>query len=199
MSLLSITITLFFIMNSVGHISSFLGLVDHLDEHRRSKIILREMLIALAIMIVCHYVGDILLDSLDVTPITIQVAGGVILFLIALRMIFPQPSTPLTIQKEEEPFIVPLAVPMIVGPSALATIMLYSHDESGQSNVLEAILIAWAFTSLVLFFAHRLKQILTSKGLAAIERLMGLILTLIAVEMFLKGMRLFILNLHMSV
>ena len=115
-------------------------------------------------------------------------AGGIILFLIALKMIFP-PDHPVREQIHSEPFVVPLAIPMIAGPSAIATIVLFSTQSEGQLAVLFlALVIASAISAIVLLFSTQLSHILGEKGLIAVERLMGMLLTTIAVQMFLDGM-----------
>ncbi len=192
MSLLSITLTLFLIMNSVGHINGFLYLVKELDHKRQQKIIIREMFIALVVMFAFHYVGEWLLLILDVQPSTARVAVGIILFLMAIKMVFPSGELDTESLEKDEPFIVPMAVPMIAGPSVLITIILYAHDESSPYLILLAILIAWAVSVVILAFSPVIRRIMGNKALLAVERLMGLILTLMAVEMLLKGIQLFI-------
>lgn len=188
MSFFSITLSLFLIMNSVGHISAYLDLVESLDRKRRRLIIVREMFLALIIMAIFNYVGGFLLDALEVNTQTIFLSGGLILFLIAIRMIFPSKKIPLEKTEREEPFIFPIATPMIAGPSLLTTIMLYSHEVS-SNKVIVAILVAWVFSITVLLFAQRIKDLVGKRTLLAVERLMGLILTMMAMEMLMKGLK----------
>lgn len=187
MSLFTTTISMFLIMNSVGHIIGYLELVEILDERRRQFIIVREMLFALILMLFFLFVGEFLLTALEIGPQTVSLAGGVILFLIAIRMIFPKSKVSIPVTEHVEPFIFPIATPMIAGPSILSTIMLYSYQEQGSANVASAILIAWAFSISILFFAQKIKDIVGRRALVAIERLMGLLLTMMAVEMLLQG------------
>lgn len=179
-------------MNSVGNIAGYLALVNELKPIKRQRILVREMLIALAIMFFFHYFGELLLLGLDLQPTTVRVSAGIILFLIALKMVFPKDSDKSLIIEKEEPFIVPLATPMIAGPSVLATIMLYAHDEESSIKVLMAILVAWGASLLIFAGANVLKRALGDKALVAAERLMGLLLTMMAMEMLLKGIRLYI-------
>jgi multiple antibiotic resistance protein len=178
---------MFLIMNSIGHISAYLDLVETLNKNRRRKIIIREMLFALLIMLFFHYVGEFLLTALDVSLQTVFIAGGIILFLIAIRMIFPETKLPLPPVEREEPFIFPIAMPMIAGPSILTTIMLYAYRDKTGQIIIVAILIAWALSIIVLLFAEEIKKIVGKRTLIACERLMGLILTMMAVEMVLNG------------
>lgn len=193
MSLFTTTIAMFLIMNSVGHIMAYLDLVETLDERRRQRIVIREMLFALVIMLFFFFVGDLLLDALEVSEQTISLSGGLILFLIAIRMIFPQSKAPVPRSEKVLPFIFPIATPMIAGPSILTTIMLYSHQDQGR-RVIAAILIAWAFSITILFFAQKIKDIVGRRALIAVERLMGLLLTMMAVEMLLNGVRSLLLD-----
>lgn len=189
MSLFTTTISMFLIMNSVGHIMGYLDLVETLDEKKRRKIVIREMLIALVLMLFFLYLGEFLLAALEIGPQTISLAGGLILFLIAIRMIFPKSKERIPPSKKEEPFIFPIATPMVAGPSILTTIMLYSRQETADHKVIIAIMIAWAFSITILFFAQNIKNLVGRRALIAVERLMGLLLTMMAVEMLLNGLR----------
>lgn len=189
MSLLTITVSMFLIMNSIGHIMGYLDLVGMLDERRRRKIIIREMLIALLLMLFFHFVGEFLLNALEIGSQTVSFAGGLILFLIAIRMIFPKSKTHIPKSDMQEPFIFPIATPMIAGPSILTTIMLYAFQDQDSYKVILAILIAWAFSITILFFAEKIKDIVGRRALIALERLMGLLLTMMAVEMLLQGVK----------
>lgn len=193
MSLFTTTISMFLIMNSIGSIMGYLDLVETLDEKRRQKIIVREMLFALLIMMFFHFVGEFLLLALDVSSQTISLAGGLILFLIAIRMIFPQSKVQVPVTEKVEPFIFPIATPMIAGPSILTTIMLYAHQNE-SIKVITAMLIAWAFSITILFFAQKIKDVIGKRALIALERLMGLLLTMMAVEMLLNGIKSVILE-----
>lgn len=188
MSLFTTTLTMFLIMNSVGSIIIYLDLVEIIDQKRRRLIVIREMFIALVFMLFFLLVGKFLLAALEIGAQTVSLAGGLILFLIAIRMIFPQSKPPIPPSEKVEPFIVPIATPMIAGPSILTTIMLYAHQHSLPTLTI-AVLTAWGFSITILFFAHNIKDIVGKRTLLALERLMGLLLTMMAVEMFLKGIK----------
>ena len=194
MSLVNITIILFVIMNSFGHITKLNSLLQGIDSSKRRTILLREMFIALIIMIVFNFLGDFLMLWLGVNQATVQIAGGVILFLIALRMVFPIGSSTFIPINIDNPFIIPIATPMIAGPSILATIMIFTHENKLQFWILLAIIIAWFLSSIILFAAQHIEKVLGHKILVAFERLMGLVLTLLAVESLLKGIKIFITN-----
>lgn len=189
MSLFTTTLSMFLIMNSVGHIMGYLELVKTLPTKRRQWIITREMIFALFIMLFFHFLGRFLLMALEVHAQTVSLAGGLILFLIAIRMIFPQTKAAPVYDQAVEPFIFPIATPMIAGPSILTTIMLYSYEDQVSGKVVLAILIAWIISITILFFAQNIKNIVGKRALVAAERLMGLLLTMMSMEMLLKGIK----------
>jgi multiple antibiotic resistance protein len=184
-TIFSLSLTLFLLMDSVGNIPFFLSILHPFSKAQQKKILKRELFIALAILLLFLAVGDVLLSLLRVKPYTLSISGGIILFLIALKMVFPQEEAHKT-KTTLEPFIVPLATPLVAGPAVLASIMLYAR-QLPISVTLPAACIAWLATFAVLHSARHLQKILGNKGLAACERLMGLILTLIAVQMLLEG------------
>ena len=194
MSLFSITITLFLLMDPFGNVPIFMSHLHRLDPKRQRKVICREMFFALGIMGIFLYLGEMTLELLDVSRSSVQVAGGLILFLIALKMIFPPKEEPATDAPYREPFIVPLAVPFVAGPGALTAIMLYAGQSTPYYLVISAIVLAWLFTTLLLLGAPYIQRVLGEKGMKACEILMGLILTLMAVQMFLAGIKSFMME-----
>lgn len=178
----------------MGHINGYLALVASLDKSKKKHIIIREMIIALLIMVFFNYVGDFLLRALEVNEQTVFLAGGLILFLIAIRMIFPKTKGESQEEEVIEPFIFPIATPMIAGPSVLTTIMLYAYEENMTHMVLLAILIAWGFSITILIYAEQIREVIGKRTLMAIERLMGLLLTMMAVEMVLNGIKVVVQN-----
>lgn len=193
MKLLSVAFSLFLLMDPIGNIPLYISFLKNLDEKRQRWVICREMLIALVIIILFNFVGDGLMHFLNVSEDTIQIAGGIILFLICLKMIFPPPHDQTeSLPHELEPFIVPLAVPLIAGPSVLAAVMIYTRQETNNWLMSGAILLAWGASLIILLASSFLKRVLGWRGILALERLMGLILTLIAVQMFLTGVSSFI-------
>jgi multiple antibiotic resistance protein len=189
MTIYTIAFSLFLLMDSIGNVPIFISLLKEVKPNRHRPIIFRELLIALFIMILFYFLGDALLEALNVDLQTVMIAGGVILFLIALRMIFPH-SKDVDTTRGKEPFIVPLAIPLLAGPGVLASIMLYSHQATlSWFTVLAAIILAWIPTAIILVASSWLQRLLGWRVLTACERLMGLILTLIAVQMFLGGFK----------
>lgn len=176
-------------MDPIGNVPIFIPLLKDFSAKRQRRIILREMLIALGVMIIFVFFGEALLNFLHVTSQTVQIAGGIILFLIALKMIFPRPTSEITLKKGEEPFLVPMAIPLIAGPTILAAVMIYSRQLENDWLLITSLFIAWVVSAIILLSSIQLKKLFGTKGLAACERLMGLILILIATQMFLEGIQ----------
>lgn len=191
MSLFSVTLVLLLIMDPIGNINSYLSLVGELEPKRQHWVVFREMLIALAVMIGFNYLGEYIFDLLGVSETTARIASGVILFLIAIKVLFTARDSLRANLPKGEPFIFPLAVPLIAGPGLLATIMLYARLEPYQSVMLLAILIAWLISAIILYFSPWIKRVLGQNGLMASERLIGMVLVLISVQRLLEGILLF--------
>lgn len=192
MSILSLTIVLFLIMDPIGSVSSFNKTLETVAPARRRWVIAREMLIALFLMLVFNTIGEGLFSFLQVSETTVRLASGVILFFGALRILFPPAVEPEIKLPEGEPFIVPLAIPGVAGPALLATIMLFARITIGFTPMFIAILIAWGLSFAILFFSKRLTKIFGHSGLMACERLMGMILVLMAIQRFMDGIQLFV-------
>lgn len=191
MSLFSIAFVLFLIMDPIGNLSSYLSMVKELNPKQHYWIIFREMVIALMIMLGFNYLGEHIFHILDLSETTVRLSSGVILFLIAIKILFTAPDSLRANLPKGEPFIFPLAVPLITGPALMATIMLYAHLEPYQSVMIAAIVIAWSLSMCIFLLARPIKQLLSINGLMASERLIGMILVLIAVQRFLEGILLF--------
>lgn len=183
-------------MDPLGNVPLFLAALRHTAPERRVKVILRELLIALAIMLVFLGLGRYLLNLLHVSQEALTVAGGVILLLIAVRMVFPTDSSNLQEPVTGEPFIVPLAVPYLAGPSLLATeILVVSSGPPGMWPWwLLALGLAWGLSAAVLLSAGWLQRFVGDKALVAIERLMGMVLVMIAMQMMLDGLKSFFMS-----
>ena len=190
--LVSFVFLLLLILDPLGNMPVVLSLLRNVPEERRSRIILRECSIAILVMIGFLLIGDHLLALMRLSDPALTISGGLILFLIALRMVFPQPHKSATGEDapESEPFIVPLAVPMIAGPSALATVLLASRHSNGQTLLwVGAVILACLVNALLLLASGWFARLFGKAGMEALERLMGLILTAIAVQMLIKGIR----------
>ncbi|NKF21339.1 MarC family protein [Solimonas marina] len=189
MSFISAAVLLFLVMDPLGNVPLFLSALKHVPAERQRQVILREMLFALAILIVFLLAGGHLLRLLGLSQPALTVAGGVILMLIALRMIFPSREHSLEEDSAmSEPFLVPLAIPYVAGPSALATVLLMmSREPSRWLTWIGAVLLAWGACLPIMLASTALRRVLGTRGLTAVERLMGLLLVTIAVEMMMGG------------
>jgi len=188
MTVLSAATLLFLVMDPMGNISLFLAALKNVEASRQGRVVARELLIALFVMVAFLFAGRYALQVLHVSEQALPIAGGVILFLIALRMIFPSAEKPLHEEVRGEPFVVPLAIPYVAGPSALATeLLLMSREPARWPEWLLALVLAWTAASIIILFASALRRHLGERGLIAIERLMGMVLITVAIQMLLSG------------
>lgn len=193
MTLLSATTLLVLVMDPLGNVPVFLAAMKDVPDSRRWHVLIRELLIALAVLAAFLLAGPLLLEGLHISQPALSISGGVILFLIALKMVFPTSEEVLAGNHGEEPFIVPLAIPFVAGPSAMATVLLLVSQQPGQkTDCLAALLLAWVITAAVLIVGDLLHRVLRPRGLRAMERLMGMILTTLAVDMSLQGIKQFL-------
>ena len=192
MNLFTLTIILFLIMDPVGNISSFLAMLKGLPQEKRKFVIIREMLIALAAMLAFNFLGEYIFNILEISEPTLYLASGAILLLVAIKILFPSTDSLRANLPAGEPFITPLAIPLIAGPSLLATIMLFAHLEPSMPTMFIAIIIAWVLAALVLLCGSRLQKLIGNNGLMACERLMGMVLIMIAIQRFAEGIQAFI-------
>ncbi len=192
---LSATILLILITDPVGNIPIFVKTLRHVAPHRRTLVIVREVMIAFLLLLLFMFVGKSFLTTMNLSDVSMQIAGGVILFLIALRMIFPpiehKPDSALaTDELLAEPLIVPLAIPALAGPSALATVMLLvSQAPERKLEWVAALTVTMLVCAVVLVLAERIQRLLGERVVIAVERLMGLILVAVSVEMLLRGFK----------
>ena len=190
----SATILLILITDPVGNIPIFANALKHVAPERRARVILREILIAFFLLLTFMFVGEGFLKVMNLSELSLQIGGGVILFLIALRMVFPPPAT-LEPEIFEEPLIVPLAVPAIAGPSALATVLLLvSQQPERRLDWIAALCVTMLISAVVLVSAERIQRLIGSRLLVAVESLMGLVLVSVAIEMMLRGAKTFALQ-----
>jgi multiple antibiotic resistance protein len=191
MDILSAVITLWLIMDPLGNVPVFLAVLKRVPPERRRKILVREVLIAYAVLIFFLLVGERALALLQIEQETISIAGGIVLFLIAIRMIFPGAGGH-DDSSGGEPLVVPLAIPLIAGPSTLATLLLLRATTESMFELWLATTIAWSATAAILIAAPFFYRALGERGLIAMERLMGMVLVMISVQMFLNGVAKFL-------
>lgn len=186
--IVSTTVIFFLIMDPLGNVPLFLSVLKHVEKERRFKVTLREVLIAYVVLLIYLFLGPYLLVLLNLTQEAIAISGGIILFLIAIRMIFPSPHGLFGYSASGEPLIVPLAIPAVAGPSIMAVLMLMSTSQD-KLMLLLCITIAWFGTAAVLLASTPLDRLLGEKGLVAVERLMGMLLVMMAVQMMLNAVQ----------
>jgi len=190
--LISAFVLLFLVLDPLGNVPLVASLLRQVKSTRRVRVVLRECALAYGILVVFMLFGRQFLDLMHLSEISMSIAGGVILFMIAIRMVFKSPEGIFGDTLDSEPFIVPLAIPLIAGPSALATVMLMVSREPAKLGLWTA---AMLVSALILSLGERIEKLFGKSGMEAVERLMGLILTAIAIEMLLGGVREFVLQL----
>jgi MarC family membrane protein len=188
-------ILLLLVTDPFGNVPLFVSTLRQVAPERRNRVVLRECMIAFGLLLVFMIVGRPFLEALQLSEVALRIGGGVVLFLIALRMVFPQPGGVFgqTHAGATEPLIVPLAIPALAGPSALVTVLLFSSQAKMSmwlyAAVISLVAVVWLA---VLLAAERLQRVLGDAVMTAFERLMGLILTAIAIEMLLAGVRAYV-------
>ncbi len=188
MTILSAALLLFLILDPLGNIPVFLSVLKPLAPRRQRIVLARELLIALLVLMGFLWGGKYALELMHLRQESVQIAGGIVLFLIGIRMIFPRPEGLMGELPGGEPFIVPLAIPLVAGPSGMAAVMLMGSNEPGRLwDWSLALMIAWGATAIILFSATLLYKWLGRSALTALERLMGMLLVAISVQMFLDG------------
>lgn len=185
-SFINIASSLFLIMNAVGQIPLFLAILSPYSPSKQKFLIFREMLIALGVLIVFTFFGESVLFYLGITHSVIGMAGGILLFLVSLDMVFPKEKDIEALTKFE-PMVVPLAIPVITGPGAITMSMTFAGQTNSPLFVACAILVAWIPSVLILVFSPYIQKYLGDKGMQAVERLGGMLVILIAIQMFSSG------------
>jgi len=187
-TILSAALLLFLILDPLGNIPVFLSVLKPLPPKRQRIVLARELLIALVVLMGFLWAGKYALDMMHLRQESVAIAGGIVLFLIGIRMIFPRPEGLMGELPGGEPFIVPLAIPLVAGPSGMAAVMLMGSNEPNRLwDWSLALMIAWGATAVILFSATLLYKYLGRSALTALERLMGMLLVAISVQMVLDG------------
>ena len=190
MTVLAAIFLLIIIMDPIGNVPVFLSILKNIPLERRKKIIIRELIIAFAILLFFMFIGRYLLQLLQIEQSSLGIAGGIILFIIAIRMIFPGTKPMFTHNEEAEPLVVPLAIPMLAGPSAIAAVILLMAQE--PSRWIEWIFVEFVaslISEVILISSEALGSKLGNRALTAIERLMGIFLIMVSVDFILDGIK----------
>ena len=191
MTVFSAIFLIFIIMDPIGNVPVFLSILKNIPVERRRRIIIRELLIALLVLLFFMFIGRHILQSLQIEESSLGIAGGIMLFLIAIKMIFPGASAMLAHDEKVEPLVVPLAVPLLAGPSAIAAvILLMAQEPTRWPEWILALVVAWLIAGFILLSSESLSRKLGERALLAIERLMGILLILVSVDLILDGIKL---------
>lgn len=191
MSIFQLALTFFIVTNPIGNTPTALALVKNYDFNTQRRILIREGFFSFLVAIFFQFFGEMFLSLLGVKDYAMTLCGGTLLFIISLHMIFPPQEIETDRKTAQEPFIVPIATPLLSGPGVLTLIMLFSKQEANVLKISTAILIAWTGVVLVMGAAPYLQRALGRRGLLALEQLFGMLLGVIAVSMLVKGVRLF--------
>ena len=189
-SIIGTAVLLMFILDPFGNVPLLLAILKGVDEKRKKTIIIRESIFGLALLLLFFFFGEAFLNIFHLETASVTIAGGVIFFVIALKMIFPGEKGNVSLFGTGDPFVVPIAIPLIAGPSALATIMIMTRSYSEHFwSLFISVILAWACSTLILYMSPFLYKVLREKGLSALEKLMGMLLLMLAVQMFVDGIR----------
>ncbi len=197
MSIFKLALTFFVVTNPIGNAPAILSLVKDFEFSRQKQIIMREGVIALLLALFFQFFGEFFLNALKIQDYALTLAGGVILLITAIGMIFSVEGGSEQGQQKQEPFIVPIATPLLSGSGLFSIIMINSRLENNNLKISGAILIAWIGILAVLYVSPYLLRLLGKRGLAALEQIMGLLLALLATELLLKGSGNFIKTLQL--
>ncbi|MDP3847782.1 MAG: MarC family protein [Pseudomonas sp.] len=190
MDILAVAVLVFLVTDPFGNTAIYLAALKNVAPERRLRVTLRELLFALALLMLFLTFGEKILSGLGLSRESTAIAGGIILFVIAMRMIFPGPQGVLGDLPEGEPMLVPLATPALAGPSALAMLMTLRNTYTGELwELYVGVFLAWAATALILLQATALQRYLGPRGLSAIERLTGMLLIMLSVDMLLDNLQ----------
>lgn len=187
MSVLQLAMIFFIITNPIGNSPTIIALIKDHDIKSQQKILFRESIFAMILAIFFLFLGETFLGSLHIENAALRISGGVLLFIVALKMIFSNQTESASTSSKQAPFIVPIATPLLSGAGLLTVIMLYSQQEENDLKILFAILIAWIGVTGVMVAAPYMQVFFGKRGLAALEQLMGMLLAMIAMEMIVKG------------
>lgn len=194
----SYIVTLILVMDPFGNIPLFITALKRVPTERRTKVLLRELFIALLIMMAFLFAGAKMLAWLGIAKYSLGVSGGIVLFIMSIKLVFnsSMDEQAQINQKDEEPFLVPLAIPLIAGPASLSMLMILSAGAPDKvGSLFIAVMIASILNGIVLLLSFPISNVLGRRGIVALERLTGLIMVLISVNMMMGGISEFVKSL----
>ncbi|HKX44597.1 MAG TPA: MarC family protein [Burkholderiaceae bacterium] len=183
-------ILLLLVLDPLGSLAIFIPIMRDVAPTRRRWVAVREVGIAFAVLFTFMFFGEAFLRVMHLSERSLEVAGGVILLMVAIRMIFSHEGGVYGVPEGKEPLIFPLAVPLLAGPSAMATVLLLASRQPDRlMSWIAALAGAMLVSGAVLLLCDRIRRLLGDSVVSALEKLMGLVLTAIAVEMVLAGLK----------
>ncbi len=187
--MLQIILLLFIVLDPFGNMVTINSLLQEMEPGKRRMVMLRESGIALLILLAAVFAGETIMGALGLKPYALGIAGGIVLFMIAMGMVFPARRA--GEEKDSgDPFIVPIAMPFIAGPSTISLVLLLA-EKHDRLTVAAAVLIAGSISAIILTLSPSIYAFLGVRGSRAMERLMGMLLVMMAVQMVLDGIRLY--------
>lgn len=192
MSVITIIVTIFVTLNPLGNIPVFVAMLKDFSPERQRVIITRELTFSLLILLLFSFCGDYILGAFDLNIPILRIAGGMLLSLIALGMLFPKPQSSEALK--QEPFLVPLAIPIVTGPASISTVMVFSHEVQNQWIMFLGIMGAWIPSIISLLLSSFLKRVLGERMLVAFEQIFGMVLMFISAQMVSVGIKEFTLE-----
>jgi multiple antibiotic resistance protein len=191
-TILQLALTFFIVTNPIGNCPTIIALIKDHPIKQQQRILFRESLFALILAVFFLFFGEVFLNYLNIANYALKISGGVLLFVVALKMIFSDRSETSNQAPAEDPFVVPIATPLLAGAGLFATIMTFSAQESNDSKLFFGLLLAWVGITAILIAAPYLQVFLGKRGLSALEQLMGMLLAMIGIEMMVSGSMLFL-------
>jgi len=195
MAILAKAFQLFLVLDPIGNTGIIATLISGFTKERQRVILIRELCFALIILLTVFFAGTYLLDALGVSQAAVTITGGIIFFLFSISLLFPGASVVNLKNLDEEPLVVPIATPLIVGPSSTATVILFSHEPGMWTGSLIAVMLAWILTAIIVLLGPFLLLRVGKTGMQVAERIIGMICSMIAVKMVLQGLKLFLADL----
>lgn len=197
MSIFQLALTFFIVTNPIGNSPTIIALIKDHSLKQQQKILFREAMFSMIIAIFFLFLGDAFLTGFQIQNYALRMSGGVLLLLVALKMIFSVKNPSSSDAPKVDPYIVPIATPLLSGAGLMTMIMLYAKEEANNLKILSAILLAWVGVTAVLVGAPYLQILIGKRGIAALEQLMGMLLAMIAMEMIVQGSAVFLTVLNL--
>lgn len=192
MAILIKAFQLFLVLDPIGNTGIIATLISGFSRERQKHILYRELLLALLTLMVIFFLGKYLLIGLGISEAAITITGGIIFMFFSISLLFPGSGMVSLKNLEEEPFFVPIAMPLIIGPSSIATVILYSNDQDSFTISILSVLLAWLVTAIIIALSPIMVEKIGKTGMAVAERMIGMICALVAVKMILNGIELFV-------